>query len=74
MSSQRRARVRLAGEGRRIPFALDEFVARLNVEHLQRKLTEETDDLKRQTMARLLKEEQAKLAMIEAAKSVDQKA
>ena len=41
---------------------MDEFVARLNIEHLQRKLTEEADHAKRQLLARLLAEEQAKLA------------
>ena len=53
---------------------MDEFVARLNIEYLQRKLPVETDEPKRQTLARLLEEEQAKLAMIEAARSVNQKA
>ena len=64
-----RARVRLAGEEGN--FALDEFVARLNIEHLQRKLTEETDENKVRVIARLLAEETAKLAAIEASKKQD---
>ena len=39
---------------------MDEFVARLNIEHLQRKLTEETDENKLRLIARLLAEEQGK--------------
>ena len=53
---------------------VDKFVARLNVEHLQRKLAEETDDNKRQTLARLLEEEEAKLAALEASKNEDREA
>ena len=53
---------------------MDEFVARLNIEHLQRKLTEETDASKREKLSRLLAEEQAKLAAIEASKNRDKKA
>ncbi len=50
---------------------MDEFVARLNIEHLQRKLTEETDENKVRVIARLLAEETAKLAAIEASKKQD---
>jgi hypothetical protein len=52
---------------------VDKFVARLNVEHLQRKLAAETDDNKRQTLARLLEEEEAKLAALEDSKNEDRK-
>jgi hypothetical protein len=37
-------------------------IARLNIEHFQRKLSEENDDAKRQTLLHLLAEEEAKLA------------
>jgi hypothetical protein len=40
-------------------------VARLNIEHYRRLLAEETDDSRRQTIERLLAEEEAKLATIE---------
>jgi hypothetical protein len=36
-------------------------VARLNIEHYQRLLATETDETKRQTLMRLLAEEEAKL-------------
>ena len=53
---------------------MDEFVARLNIEHLQRKLNEETDENKIRVITRLLAEERAKLAAIEASKNTDKKA
>jgi hypothetical protein len=53
---------------------LDKFVARLNIEHLQRKMADETDDAKRQLLARLLAEEEAKLAALKASKGVEKKA
>jgi hypothetical protein len=43
---------------------MDKFVARANIEHFRRKLTAETDETKRQTLARLLAEEEAKLASL----------
>ena len=52
---------------------MDEFVARLNLGHLQRKLPEEIDASKREKLARLLREEEAKLAAIEASKNLDKK-
>jgi hypothetical protein len=45
----------------------DRFVARLNIEHFQRKLAEETDEAKRRILKELLAEEEAKLAKLEEA-------
>lgn len=44
--------------------AMDKLVARLNIEHYQKKLAEELDDAKRKTILRLLAEEEAKLAAL----------
>jgi len=41
---------------------MDRSVARLNVEHYRRLLANETDESRRQTLMRLLAEEEAKLA------------
>ena len=41
---------------------MDRSVARLNIEHYRRLLANETDEARRQTLARLLAEEEAKLA------------
>jgi hypothetical protein len=41
--------------------AVDRTVARLNVEHYRKLLARETDESKRQTLLRLLDEEEAKL-------------
>ncbi len=43
---------------------MDETIARLNIEHFQRKLAEETDEAKCRTLRQLLAEEQAKLERI----------
>jgi hypothetical protein len=43
---------------------MDETIARLNIEHFQRKLAEERDEAKRRTLRQLLAEEEAKLAEI----------
>jgi hypothetical protein len=43
---------------------MDKFVAKANVEHYRRKLVQETDETKRQVLARLLAEEEAKLASL----------
>ena len=40
---------------------MDRTVARLNIEHYRRLLARETDELRRQTIMRLLAEEEAKL-------------
>jgi hypothetical protein len=40
---------------------VDKTVARLNIEHFRRKLAEETDAGRRQTLLQLLAEEEAKL-------------
>ena len=45
--------------------AVDRTVARLNVEHYRKLLANETDETRRQTIARLLAEEEAKLARLE---------
>jgi hypothetical protein len=44
---------------------MDKFVARANIEHFRRKLAIETDEAKRQVLARLLAEEEAKLARLD---------
>lgn len=41
---------------------MDRSVARLNIEHYRRLLEKETDQSRRQTLLRLLAEEEAKLA------------
>jgi hypothetical protein len=41
---------------------MDRTVARLNIEHYRKLLAHETDESKRQTLLRLLEEEQAKLS------------
>jgi hypothetical protein len=41
--------------------AVDRTVARLNIEHYRRLLARETDETRRQTILRLLAEEEAKL-------------
>jgi hypothetical protein len=44
--------------------SFNSFVAKANIEHYRRKLAQETDETKRQTLARLLAEEEAKLASL----------
>jgi hypothetical protein len=44
--------------------ALDTIVARINIEHFCKKLSEEVDEAKRQTLLHLLDEEQAKLSVL----------
>lgn len=41
---------------------MDQKIARLNIEHFRKRLAVETDETKRQTLLRLLAEEEAKLA------------
>jgi hypothetical protein len=41
--------------------AMDKFIARLNIEHLRKRLTEDIDGVERETVTRLLAEEEAKL-------------
>lgn len=41
---------------------MKKFVARLNIEHYRKQLIEEQDEARRQTLRRLLAEEEAKLA------------
>ncbi len=43
---------------------MDKAVARLNIEHYRKLLSEVTDETKRATILRLLAEEEAKLARI----------
>lgn len=43
---------------------MDEFVAKLNIEHFKKKLATETDEARRQTLLTLLAEEEAKLSQI----------
>jgi len=43
---------------------MDKTVARLNIEHFRRKLNDELDEATRQTLLRLLAEEEAKLARL----------
>lgn len=40
---------------------MDRSVAKLNIEHYKRLLARETDEVRRQTLQRLLSEEEAKL-------------
>jgi hypothetical protein len=40
---------------------MDRIVARLNIEHFRKQLAAEMDETKRQTLVRLLAEEEAKL-------------
>jgi len=47
---------------------MDKTVARLNIEHFQKKLENETDETRRQQIRRLLAEEEAKLTALEAHK------
>jgi len=44
---------------------MDRSVARLNIEHYRRLLATETDESRRNTVLRLLAEEEAKLANLE---------
>jgi hypothetical protein len=44
---------------------MDKAVARLNIEHYCKLLAKEVDEARRQTIARLLAEEEAKLAALE---------
>ena len=44
---------------------MDRAIARLNIEHYRKKLAEEGDETKRQTLLRLLAEEEAKLAALD---------
>jgi hypothetical protein len=44
--------------------AVDETIARLNIEHFRSKLANEKDEAKRQSLLRLLAEEEKKLAEI----------
>jgi hypothetical protein len=44
---------------------MDRFVAKHNIEHYREALAKETDEAKRRTLARLLAEEEAKLAALE---------
>ncbi len=43
---------------------MDRTVAHLNVEHYRKLLTQEVDETKRQTIVRLLTEEEAKVASL----------
>jgi len=45
--------------------ALDTMVARLNIEHYRKRLSEEVDETKRQTLLNLVAEETVKLSALE---------
>ena len=45
---------------------MERTIARLNIEHYRKLLTQEMDEAKRQTILRLLAEERAKLSSLEA--------
>ena len=47
---------------------MDKTVARLNIEHYRKSLAAERDEAKRQTLMRLLAEEQAKVAALDTAR------
>ena len=40
---------------------MDEIIARMNIEHFRKELARETEDARRDTLSRLLAEEEAKL-------------
>jgi CRP-like cAMP-binding protein len=44
---------------------VDRIIARLNIEHFRKRLSEEKDEAKRHTIRRLLAEEEAKLATLD---------
>jgi len=44
---------------------LDTMVARLNIKHYRKRLSEELDDTKRQTLLKLIAEETVKLSALE---------
>ncbi len=44
---------------------MDKAIAKLNIEHFRKKLTQDLDEAARQTIRRLLAEEEAKLAALE---------
>jgi hypothetical protein len=48
---------------------MDKFVAKANIDHFRKKLAQETDESERQTLMRLLSEEEAKLASIDSNRS-----
>jgi hypothetical protein len=48
---------------------MDKFVAKANIDHFRKRLAQETDESQRQTLMRLLSEEEAKLASIESERS-----
>jgi DNA-directed RNA polymerase subunit RPC12/RpoP len=50
--------------GRCTSMSMSETIARLNIEHFRRKLAEESNDGRRETLQRLLAEEEAKLAAL----------
>ena len=43
---------------------MDKYIARLNIEHYRKQLATEQDETKREQIARLLAEEEAKLAAL----------
>ena len=47
---------------------MDKTVARLNIEHFQKMLATETDEVTRQQILRLLAEEEAKLSALDSGK------
>jgi hypothetical protein len=51
---------------------MDRTVARLNIEHFRKQLAAEQDEVKRETLRRLLAEEEAKLAAIDKARRNEQ--
>ncbi len=46
---------------------MDEYIARLNIEHFHKLLTKERDEAKRQVLLQLLEEEERKLAVLHSA-------
>ncbi|GIL01316.1 MAG: hypothetical protein BroJett030_12150 [Alphaproteobacteria bacterium] len=43
---------------------MDKIIARLNIEHFRKRLTDATDEAERETLRRLLADEEAKLKAI----------
>jgi hypothetical protein len=50
---------------------MDRVVANLNIEHYREALAKETDEAKRRTLARLLAEEEARLAALDKEKQTE---
>jgi hypothetical protein len=64
LNHKRFTRFKMFPDGHSEHHWMDKSVAKLNIEHYKRLLASETDATKRESIARLLAEEEAKLAKI----------